>query len=115
MYEMFREYGDIDEVIIPKKLNIRGNRYVFVRFYNLEDDRLLAVKLNNIFIGRRKVFSNLPRFQIRGEQVNKVISKFDRVQYESKKKTTKISLPFGNPNNRGPMPYVEVVNTHECS
>ncbi|KAI5433954.1 hypothetical protein KIW84_020983 [Lathyrus oleraceus] len=80
MYEVFDGYGSIDEVIIPKKLDIRGKRYEFVRFFNMEDDRLFTVKLDNIFIGKRKIFVNLPRLSRKGEQVNKE----DRVEDELK-------------------------------
>lgn len=114
MYEVFDGYGSIDEVIIPKKLDIRGKRYGFVRFFNVEDDRLFAVKLGNIFIGRIKIFVNLPRFSRKGEQVNKVIPKFNRVQVESKNNTTLISQGHESSNNKGHISYVEVFKSQNC-
>lgn len=82
MYEVFKEFEEIDEVIIPSKRDIQGKHYEFVRFLNAENKRLLATKLDNVFIGSHKLFANLPRFQItrwvelleiRGE-ISKVIS-----------------------------------------
>ncbi|KAI5404074.1 hypothetical protein KIW84_051278 [Lathyrus oleraceus] len=57
--------GDIDEVIIPPKRNAGGKRYGFVRFLNVKDDRLLTTKLETIFLDGRKIFSNIPRFQMK--------------------------------------------------
>ncbi|XP_058755922.1 uncharacterized protein LOC131629137 [Vicia villosa] len=63
MYEVFKKMGDIDEVYIPNKKDKRGRRYGFVRFVNVKDDRLLATKLDNVFLEGRKLFANIPRFQ----------------------------------------------------
>ncbi|CAK8543276.1 unnamed protein product [Lathyrus sativus] len=63
MYEEFQCYTHIDEVIISFKRDIRGRRYDFVRFFYVKDEDLLAVKLNNIFIDRKKMFVNVLRFQ----------------------------------------------------
>lgn len=62
MYEVFRKFEDIDEVVIPSKRDIRGQRYGFIRFFEVKDARLLATKLDNIFIENKKLFFNLPRF-----------------------------------------------------
>lgn len=37
MFEEFQSYGDIDEVVIPSKRDIRGNQYGFVRFFDVKD------------------------------------------------------------------------------
>lgn len=55
--------GDIDELVIPSKMDIRGKRYGSVRFYNVSDEDLLAMELANIFISRRQIFANLSRLQ----------------------------------------------------
>lgn len=47
---------------------IRGRSYGFGRFFDVRDEDLLTIKLDNIFIGRRKIFANLPRFQRRHPQ-----------------------------------------------
>ncbi|XP_058733452.1 uncharacterized protein LOC131605070 [Vicia villosa] len=62
MYDIFKDFGDIDEVIFPPRRDKRGKRFGFVRFFNVLDERLLAVKLDNIFIGSRKIHANIPRF-----------------------------------------------------
>lgn len=62
LYHDFKDLGDIDEVIIPPKRNVRGKRYEFVRFFNVEDVRVLATKLDDILLDGRKIFANIPRF-----------------------------------------------------
>lgn len=62
LYEVLKDTGDIDKVIIPPKRDKRGNKYNFVRFFNVRDERSMATKLDNTFIEGRKLFYNLPRF-----------------------------------------------------
>ncbi|CAI8614976.1 unnamed protein product [Vicia faba] len=62
MYAIFKENGEIDEVIIPPKRDKRGKRFGFVRFFNVADERLMVIKLDNIIIGTKKIHANLPRF-----------------------------------------------------
>ncbi|CAK8565121.1 unnamed protein product [Lathyrus sativus] len=47
MFEIFKAYGIVMEVTIPAK---RGKIFGFVRFKNVGDTRLLALKLDNIII-----------------------------------------------------------------
>lgn len=63
LYEVLNDMGDIDKVIIPPKRDKRGNKYNFVRFFNVRDERSMTTKLDNTFIEGRKLFDNLPRFQ----------------------------------------------------
>ncbi|KAI5411253.1 hypothetical protein KIW84_056393 [Lathyrus oleraceus] len=39
MYEVFQDYGKLDEVVIPSKKDVRGRRYDFIRFFNVADSR----------------------------------------------------------------------------
>lgn len=59
IYGVFKKMGEIDEVFILRK---RGRRYGFIRFFNVKDDRLLATKLDNVFLEGKKIFANIPRF-----------------------------------------------------
>lgn len=62
-------------MIIPPKRNAGGKRYGFVRFLNVKDDRLLTTKLETIFLGGRKIFSNIPRFQMKEVSLKQKVSK----------------------------------------
>lgn len=62
MYNTFREFRDIDEVILPPKRDKRGKHFGFARFFNFSDERMLTIKLDNIIIESRKIHVNLPKF-----------------------------------------------------
>ncbi|CAK8536639.1 unnamed protein product [Lathyrus sativus] len=63
MNEIFKKYRDIDEVVIPSRRDENERRYGFTRFFNVMDERRMAVRLDNIIINNVKLFFNLPRFQ----------------------------------------------------
>lgn len=63
MFELFKEFGLVAKVVIPPKRDKRGKVYRFVRFMNVTDERILVVKLDNIFIKAKKIHANVPRFQ----------------------------------------------------
>lgn len=69
LYNRFEEFGEVDEVIIPPKIDIRGKRFGFVRFFNMENASFLATKLDNIFIGSRKLHVNVPKHERSGNRV----------------------------------------------
>ncbi|XP_058783963.1 uncharacterized protein LOC131658712 [Vicia villosa] len=62
LFENFKDYGLVMEVAIPAKRNKQGMRYGFVRFRKVENERDMAIKLDNIFIRGRKLYANIPRF-----------------------------------------------------
>ncbi|KAI5437241.1 hypothetical protein KIW84_023385 [Lathyrus oleraceus] len=62
LHEVFSRFGEVDEVVISLKKDIRGKRYGFVRFFNVIDSRRLACKLDNIFVENVKLQVNIPRF-----------------------------------------------------
>lgn len=62
MWDVFRKYGRIDEVVIPYKKDKKGRRFGFARFFGVRDPTLFATRLDNIIIGN-KIFVNLPRFR----------------------------------------------------
>lgn len=49
---------------IPPKRDKKGRRYGFVRFRKVGNESELAIKLDNIFIRGRKLYANIPRFNI---------------------------------------------------
>lgn len=65
LYKVFEKYSEVDEVVIPAKKDIRGNRYGFVCFFDVEYKRLLAIKLDSIYLEERKIRVNVPRFSRR--------------------------------------------------
>lgn len=62
LFEM-KDLGEVVEVVIPPKQDRKGRRYGFVRFANVVEEKLLAIKLHSLILDGRKMFANLPRFQ----------------------------------------------------
>ncbi|XP_028215124.1 uncharacterized protein LOC114397228 [Glycine soja] len=63
LFNSLRSYGDLQEVVIPTRRNRMGKRFGFARFCRIQEPERFAMKLDNIFIGRDKLFANLPRYQ----------------------------------------------------
>ncbi|MCI58511.1 RNA-binding protein 25-like, partial [Trifolium medium] len=63
MLNIFQHYGNIVEVVIPAKRDKGGRRFGFARFDQVKDVRRFGIELDNIIIGRDKIFVNPPRFQ----------------------------------------------------
>ncbi|MCI20685.1 RNA-binding protein 25-like, partial [Trifolium medium] len=65
MFKVFKNYGNIQEVVIPAKKNRLGRRFGFARFVDVYDEKRFGIELDNIIIGRDKIFVNPHRFQRR--------------------------------------------------
>ncbi|XP_058775277.1 uncharacterized protein LOC131649535 [Vicia villosa] len=63
LFNLFGCAGNVVEVAISPRRNKVGKRFGFARFADVEDGRLLAVRLDNIIIAGRKIHVNLPRYQ----------------------------------------------------
>lgn len=63
MLSVFQKFGHVAEVVIPPKRDKQGRRFGFARFVDVRDPHFFATKLDNIIIGRRKMFVNIPKFQ----------------------------------------------------
>lgn len=62
MYQLFKDFGEIYEVVIPLKRDKRGRKYGSVCFYEVRDVISLILKLDNLLIEGMKLYVNLPRF-----------------------------------------------------
>lgn len=51
-------------LLLSRMCNIfeTGQRFGFVRFLNVQDPEVLERRLDQIFIGKEKLFVNLPKF-----------------------------------------------------
>lgn len=55
-------HGEVVEVENSPRRSRMGKRSSFARFVNMEDGRMLAVRLDNILIDGKKIHVNIPRF-----------------------------------------------------
>lgn len=62
-FDLLKEHGCLKEVVIPPKRNALGKVFGFARFSDVEDQCILATRMDCIFIGKNKIHANLPKFQ----------------------------------------------------
>ncbi|CAI8593962.1 unnamed protein product [Vicia faba] len=67
-FELFWCIGKIYEVVISPKRNKIGKKFGFARFTEVEDARMLAVRLDNVQIMGKKIHANVSRFERNGAE-----------------------------------------------
>lgn len=74
---IYKDFIEIGEVVIPPRGDKRGKRFGFARLYNAKDEKMMETKLDNIIIGSRKIYENIPRFSRKrfNKRKNSVITK----------------------------------------
>ena len=109
LWRHFKNWGDVREVYIAKRLNKDGRRYGFMRFKGVSDAKGLEVRLDNIFINDCKLFVNLPRFDrpVR----NTELQKKNPIR---RKYTDEASKPCGVTTGALRRSYVDVVTKGGC-
>jgi len=65
---IFQRWGAIEEVFISRKVNCWGNRFDFVRFWDVKNSVKLERELDAIRIGIVKLFVNFPRYAKGGDK-----------------------------------------------
>jgi len=60
-------------VFIPRRVNQRGQRFSFVRFYDVKNVRRMKKELDSIRIGTMKLHVNLPRYLKRDVKNNRSV------------------------------------------
>ncbi|XP_068490606.1 uncharacterized protein [Phaseolus vulgaris] len=63
MWKIFRRWGKVQEVFIPRRTNKYGHRFGFVRFIGISDSDKLEYQLDNIWIGNMKLHVNKPKYR----------------------------------------------------
>jgi len=63
MLKLFQRWARVKEVFISRRLNRWGRRFGFVRFFYVENAMRLERDLDSLYIGNRKLYVNLPRYQ----------------------------------------------------
>ncbi|GKV41862.1 hypothetical protein SLEP1_g49342 [Rubroshorea leprosula] len=63
MWRTFKNYGRVYAIYSPNRKNRNGKRFGFVRFLDVKDMRELERNLDQIWIGGRKLWVNLPRYE----------------------------------------------------
>ncbi|CAI8600797.1 unnamed protein product [Vicia faba] len=62
-HKLFGPFGNVVEISIAPRRNKLGKKFGFVRFKDVADAQILAVKLDNVIVDGKKIHANLPRFE----------------------------------------------------
>jgi len=62
LWKIFRRWGRVSDVFISRRLNIKKQRFGFVRFQGVQNIRELENQLNTIWIGSWKLYANRPKY-----------------------------------------------------
>lgn len=63
MWKVFIKWGKVRNVHIPSRTDKFGNRFKFVKFFDVHYPKELEAQLNTIWIGDYKMKVNIPKFQ----------------------------------------------------
>lgn len=59
----FEAVGRVQDIFIPRKRDLQGKRFGFVRFFSHDKQELLLERLNKVWIGSHIIRAFVPRFQ----------------------------------------------------
>ncbi|CAL0311080.1 unnamed protein product [Lupinus luteus] len=62
LWNLFQKWGRVRDVYIPRKRNKLNQRFAFIRFDRVKNERRLALELDKVWIGNFKIFANIPLF-----------------------------------------------------
>ncbi|CAL0303250.1 unnamed protein product [Lupinus luteus] len=57
LWNLFQKWGRVRDVYIPRKKNKINQRFAFIRFDRVKDERSLALELDKVWIGNCKIFA----------------------------------------------------------
>jgi len=63
MLKVFQKRARVKEVFISRRLNKWGRRFGFVRLFGVSNVGGLEKELDQLYIGNRKLFVNVPKYQ----------------------------------------------------
>jgi len=63
MFKVFQRWVRVKEVFIARRPNKWGRRFGFVRFFAVRNVRHLESELDQIYVGNRKLFVNVPKYR----------------------------------------------------
>ncbi|XP_068501687.1 uncharacterized protein [Phaseolus vulgaris] len=63
MFRVFRKWARVKDIFISRRLNKWGRRFGFVRFVEVRDAGPLERELDQLYVGNKKLFVNIPKYQ----------------------------------------------------
>ncbi|CAI8594474.1 unnamed protein product [Vicia faba] len=108
IFKLFGCIGNIVEVVILSKKDWDGKRYGFSRFKGVTDERVFAVRLDNVMIDGKKIHANTHRF-VRKSEGMKGVGKVE-VRGFSTKVNLKVLLGGKSMFRKGIFLYAEAID-----
>jgi len=88
MWRIFQRWERLAEVFMSKKLNYSGNRFGFMRFFDVKIPGKLERQLDSIRIDALKLYVNLPKY-CKGEKRKSKAGTIHTLQGKKKKEDHK--------------------------
>jgi len=71
MFKVFQRWARVKEVFVSRRLNKWGRRFGFVRFFYVRNVRWLEGELDQLIVGNRKLYVNIPRYRRSQEEYDR--------------------------------------------
>jgi len=78
MLKIFQKWTRVKEVFILRRLNKWGIRFGFVRFFEVRNAGNLEREFDQIYVGNRKLYVNIPKYRHHLGEPNRLERKEDR-------------------------------------
>ena len=79
MLKIFQKWARVKEVFISCRLNKWDKRFGFVRFFEVRNAGNMERELDQIYVGNRKLYVNIPKYRRHLVEPNRVERKEDRI------------------------------------
>jgi len=63
MFKVFQRWARVKEVFVSRRLNKWGRRFGFVRFFDVRNVKWLESELDQLYVGNRKLYVNVPKYR----------------------------------------------------
>jgi len=84
MFKVFQKWARVKDVFISRRLNKWGRRFGFVRFFGMRDVGHLERELDQLYVGNKKLFVNIPKYRRNMEEQSRTEGRLRRAPYRAR-------------------------------
>jgi len=88
MFKVFQKWARVKEVFISRRLNKWGRRFGFVRFFGVRNVGRLERDLDQLYVGDRKMFVNVPKYPKQQSEPSRMEQRVPRESNRERKDET---------------------------
>ena len=105
MLKIFQKWARVKEVFISRRLNKWGRRFGFVSFFGVRNAGRLKKELDQVYIGSRKLYVNIPKYKRTHSESRRLDTKVSRVtnaekQTKHRKRYQIVAEPSGKQSSQ---------------